>query len=250
MFIDTHMHIGYDFGINPDEYIINANNSNVKLLISSFCEKSDLDLATDFVDKYDSLYACIGFHPEVFDKIVDNDFIILENMLKSNQKFVGVGEIGLDYNWDKDHKDKQKYIFEKQLEIAEKLNLPVVIHSRDSIGDTYEILKNHNNRGVIHCFSGSIEMAKKFIDLGYVLGIGGVVTFKNSNLPEVVREIPLSSIVLETDSPYLSPYRGETNQSSNIPIIASKIAEIKDLSIDEVMNETTNNALRVFDLLK
>lgn len=248
MFIDTHMHIDYDFGINPDEYISNANNNNVKLLISSFCEKDDLDLATEFVDKYDCLYACIGFHPEVFNKIVDNDFLVLEDMLKNNKKFVGVGEIGLDYNWDKNHKDKQKYIFEKQLEIAERLNLPVVIHSRESIGDTYEILKNHNNRGVIHCFSGSIEMAKKFIALGYVLGIGGVVTFKNSNLPEVVREIPLSSIVLETDSPYLSPNRGETNQSSNIPIIASKIAEIKGLSIEEVMNTTTASAIQIFDL--
>lgn len=250
MFIDTHMHIGYDFGINPDDYISNANDSNVKLLISSFCEKDDLDLATEFVDKYDCLYACIGFHPEVFDKIVDNDFLILENMFINNKKFIGVGEIGLDYNWDKDHKDKQKYVFEKQLELAEKLNLPVVIHSRDSIGDTYEILKKHNNRGIIHCFSGSLEMAKKFIELGYVLGIGGVVTFKNSNLSAVVREIPLSSIVLETDSPYLSPDRGQINQSSNIPIIAAKIAEIKNISLDEVMKTTTDTAFRVFDLLK
>lgn len=252
MFIDTHMHIGDDFGVHPDLYVKNADNADVKVLIASFCEKDDIMLSTKFVGKYKNLYACIGYHPEVSNKIVEKDYEILEEMVKNNSKIVAIGEIGLDYYWDKDNKQKQREVFCKQLEIAEKLNMPVVIHSRDSINETYEILSKYKVNGVIHCFSGSLEMAKKFIDIGFLLGIGGVVTFKNSKLYKVIEEIPLESIVLETDSPYLTPEpnRGKTNESSNIPYIAQKIADIKHISIEKVGNITTNNALSLFDLLK
>ena len=171
-------------------------------------------------------------------------------MVKNNPKIVAIGEIGLDYYWDKDNKAKQREVFCKQLEIAEKLKVPVVIHSRDSINETYEILKKYKVSGVIHCFSGSLEMAKKFISLGFLLGIGGVVTFKNSKLFEVIEKLKLTNIVLETDSPYLTPEpnRGKTNESSNIPYIAQKIAEIKNISLEKVAKITTENAIRVFDL--
>ena len=177
-------------------------------------------LSTKFVEKYKNLYACIGYHPEVSNKIVEKDYEILEEMVKNNPKIVAIGEIGLDYYWNKDNKDKQREVFCKQLEIAEKLKLPVVIHSRDSINETYEILKKYKVSGVIHCFSGSLEMAKKFISLGFLLGIGGVVTFKNSKLFEVIEKLELTNIVLETDSPYLTPEpnRGKTNESSNISV--------------------------------
>lgn len=251
MFIDTHLHIGDDFGVNPDLYVSNANNAGVKLLIASFCEKDDIMLSTKFVEKYDSLYASIGYHPEVSNKIVDKDYEVLENLVKNNPKIVAIGEIGLDYYWHKDNKEKQREVFRKQLEIAERLNVPVVIHSRDSIGETYEILSQYKVRGVLHCFSGSLEMAKKFIDLGFLLGIGGLLTFKNSKLFEVIEEVPLESIVLETDSPYLSPEpnRGKVNESSNIPYIAEKIADIKKISVDEVARITTKNACKMFDLI-
>lgn len=251
MFTDTHLHISDNFGVNPDLYIKNAINADVKLLIASFCEKDDIMLSTKFVEKYNNLYASIGYHPEVANRIVENDFEILEELIKNNKKIVAIGEIGLDYYWYKDNKEKQIEVFRRQLEIAEKLNVPVVIHSRDSIGETYEILREYNVRGVIHCFSGSLEMAKKFIDLGFLLGIGGVITFKNSKLYNVIENIGLESIVLETDSPYLSPEpnRGKINESSNIPFIASRIAEIKNISLEEVRNITTKNAILLFDLV-
>lgn len=250
MFIDTHLHISDTEGVKPDLYIKHAQDADVKLLIASFCEKDDILLSTKFVEKYDCLYACIGYHPEFVNRIVENDYEILENLVKNNPKIVAIGEIGLDYYWDKDNKEKQRKVFRKQLEIAERLDVPVVIHSRDSIGETYEILKEYKVHGVIHCFSGSLEMANKFIDLGFLLGIGGIVTFKNSKLYQVIEQIPLESIVLETDSPYLSPEpnRGKVNESSNIPFIAQKIADIKGVSIQVVMNITTNNSIRMFDL--
>ncbi len=250
MFVDTHLHIGENFGVNPDLYISNALDNDVKLLIASFCEKDDIMLSTKFVEKYNYLYASIGYHPEVANNIVEKDFEILEALVKNNKKIVAIGEIGLDYYWNKDNKAKQIEVFRRQLEIAERLNVPVVIHSRDSIGETYEILKNYKVRGVIHCFSGSLEMAKKFISLGFLLGIGGVVTFKNSKLYNVIENVSLESIVLETDSPYLSPEpnRGKTNESSNIPLIARRIAEIKNISLEEVRDITTKNAILLFDL--
>lgn len=250
MFIDTHMHIGDDFGVQPDLYVKNATDAQVEVLIASFCEKDDIMLSTKFVEKYKNLYACIGYHPEVSNKIVEKDYEILEEMVKNNPKIVAIGEIGLDYYWIKDNKDKQREVFCKQLEIAEKLKLPVVIHSRDSINETYEILKKYKVSGVIHCFSGSLEMAKKFISLGFLLGIGGVVTFKNSKLFEVIEKLELTNIVLETDSPYLTPEpnRGKTNESSNIFYIAQKIAKIKNISLENVAKITTENAIRTFDL--
>lgn len=250
MFIDTHMHIGDDFGVEPDLYVKNASDAQVEVLIASFCEKDDIMLSTKFVEKYKNLYACIGYHPEVSNKIVEKDYEILEEMVKNNPKIVAIGEIGLDYYWNKDNKDKQREVFCRQLEIAEKLKLPVVIHSRDSINETYEILKKYKVSGVIHCFSGSLEMAKKFISLGFLLGIGGVVTFKNSKLFEVIEKLELTNIVLETDSPYLTPEpnRGKTNESSNIFYIAQKIAEIKNISLENVAKITTENAIMTFDL--
>ena len=250
MFIDTHMHIGYSFGTDPDLYIENALSNNVNYLIASFCEKKDLEDANLFTNKYKCLYACIGYHPEIADEINESDYTILENMIKSNKKIKAIGEIGLDYHWNKENKDKQKEVFRKQLSLAEKLNMPVVIHTRDAIEDTYEILKEYNVHGVMHCFSGSLEMAKKFIGLGYLLGIGGVVTFKNSNLYKVIEEISLENIVFETDSPYISPepYRGTINESKNIPIIAKKVSEIKEIPLEKVAEITTKNAINFFDL--
>lgn len=253
MLIDTHMHIGFDFGVDPDTYIRNAKDAGVFILIASFCEKEDLSFSTEFVNKYQNLYASIGYHPEVSNKIVDKDYEILENMLLGNSKFVAIGEIGLDYYWQKDNKEIQRTVFRKQMALAEKLGLPVVIHSRDAINETYEILQEFPKvKGIMHCFSGSLEMAKKFIDLGYLLGVGGVITFKNSKLGEVIKNISLSNIVLETDSPYLAPepVRGTVNESKNIPYIASKIATLKQCSMEEVEKITTKNALQTFDIKK
>ena len=175
--------------------------------------------------------------------------ILLEEQLK-HKKVVGVGEIGLDYHYGKEDRDKQIELFEKQLKIAEKNILPVVIHSRDATEDTINILKKYNVRGVMHCFSGSIETAKIYTSMGFLLGIGGVVTFKNSNLFKVVEEVGIENIVLETDSPYLTPepFRGKKNSSKYIPYIAKRIAEILNISVEEVGKITSNNASSMFDL--
>ena len=188
-------------------------------------------------------------NPDQIDKVCDEDLKRLETLIKTNQKIVGIGEIGLDYHYGTD-KEKQKKLFKEQLKIAQRLNLPVVIHSRDATKDTIDILKMYNVSGVIHCFSGSLETANIYISMGYKLGIGGVLTFKNSKLYKVIENINLENIVLETDSPYLTPepYRGKTNSSKYIPIIAKKLAEVKKVSIEEVAKITTNNAYLIFDL--
>lgn len=250
MFIDTHCHI--DSSVSGDVYIKNAYSANVKGLIFSFCNQDCYQAGIEFLDKYPDVFVSLGFHPEDADNITDKDLQCLDEVLVSSSRIVAVGEIGLDYYWRKDNKEKQRDLFQKQLDLAVKHQMPVVIHCRDAIQELYDILFQYKGKvkGVIHCFSGSYEMARAFIELGFVLGIGGVLTFKNSKLYQVVEKIPLSSIVLETDSPYLTPepHRGEMNESKYIPLVAEKIAQIKGISLSEVEKITTDNAKRVFDL--
>lgn len=250
MFIDTHCHI--DSSVLGDVYIKNAYSANVKGLIFSFCNQDCYQAGIKFLDKYPDVFVSLGFHPEDADIITDKDLQCLDEVLVSSSRIVAIGEIGLDYYWRKDNKEKQRDLFQKQLDLAVKHQMPVVIHCRDAIQDLYDILSQYKGKvkGVIHCFSGSYEMARAFIELGFVLGIGGVLTFKNSKLYQVVEKIPLSSIVLETDSPYLTPepHRGEMNESKYIPLVAEKIAQIKEISLSEVEKITTDNAKRVFDL--
>lgn len=250
MFIDTHCHI--DSSVSGDVYIKNAYSANVKGLIFSFCNQDCYQAGIEFLDKYPDVFVSLGFHPEDADNITDKDLQCLDEVLVSSSRIVAIGEIGLDYYWRKDNKEKQRDLFQKQLDLAVKHQMPVVIHCRDAIQELYDILSQYKGKvkGVIHCFSGSYEMARAFIELGFVLGIGGVLTFKNSKLYQVVEKLPLSSIVLETDSPYLTPepHRGEMNESKYIPLVAEKIAQIKGISLSEVERITTDNAKRVFDL--
>lgn len=252
MFIDTHCHLSSEFYSDIPEVILEDEKAGMSQIIASFCEIDTVNDVCTFVDNYNIVYATIGFHPDQASKYTDTDLLKLRELCLKYKKIVGIGEIGLDYHYGKENRDEQIILFKKQLDLASELNLPVVIHSRDATKDTVDILKDYSLKGVIHCFSGSLEIAKEYIKMGFLLGIGGVVTFKNSKLPLVVREIPLESIVLETDSPYLTPtpYRGSVNSSKYIPIIAEKIAEIKEISTSEVASVTTNNALKLFDLGK
>mgnify|MGYP000799382287 CR=1 len=252
MFIDTHCHLSSEFYSDIPEVILEDEKAGMSQIIASFCEIDTVNDVCTFVDNYNIVYATIGFHPDQASKYTDTDLLKLRELCLKYKKIVGIGEIGLDYHYGKENRDEQIILFKKQLDLASELNLPVVIHSRDATKDTVDILKNYSLNGVIHCFSGSLEIAKEYIKMGFLLGIGGVVTFKNSKLPLVVKEIPLESIVLETDSPYLTPtpYRGSVNSSKYIPIIAEKIAEIKEISTSEVASVTTNNALKLFDLGK
>lgn len=252
MFIDTHCHLSSEFYSDIPEVILEDEKAGMSQIIASFCEIDTVNDVCTFVDNYNIVYATIGFHPDQASKYTDTDLLKLRELCLKYKKIVGIGEIGLDYHYGKENRDEQIILFKKQLDLASELNLPVIIHSRDATKDTVDILKDYSLKGVIHCFSGSLEIAKEYIKMGFLLGIGGVVTFKNSKLPLVVREIPLESIVLETDSPYLTPtpYRGSVNSSKYIPIIAEKIAEIKKISTSEVASVTTNNALKLFDLGK
>ncbi len=248
--IDTHCHLNLTDDI--DGILIDAKKNNVLKLIISGCDKRSIRDGLEIVYRYPEIYMTIGFHPDEVDDLTDHDLEDLERLLKTNKKIVGIGEIGLDYYHNDMNKERQKEYFIKQIELAEKYDLPVVIHSRDSIQDVYDILKEHHTRGVIHCFSGSLEMAKLFIDLGFYLGIGGVLTFKNSKLKEVVNELSLDNVVLETDSPYLAPepYRGHTNYPQNIKIVAQYIKKLKNISLDEISIATTNNVHKIYNLYK
>lgn len=249
MFIDTHCHLSSS-DYDDIDLVINENRkAGMEKIIVSACDKKDFEEAFLLSEKYKDVFLTIGYHPEYVDDIVPADIAELDVLLKK-EKVVGVGEIGLDYHYTKDNKEAQIALFEQQLALAEKNNLPVVIHSRDATEDTINTLKKYKVKGVIHCFSGSLEVAEIYIKMGFKLGIGGVVTFSNSNLYKVVEKIGLSNIVLETDSPYLAPvpYRGKQNSSKYVPVIAQKIADILGLSLDEVASVTTSNACELFDL--
>ncbi len=245
--IDTHCHIFKEYYSNIDEII---TSSDVYMIVAGVDDKSNLEVI-ELVNKYDKVYGVIGIQPEEVSNMTNNSIKIIEDNI-DNPKIVGIGEIGLDYHWDDSNKEKQKEVFRKMLDIASKNNKTVVIHSRDAIKDTYDILKDYKNlKVVLHCYSSSLDMAKEFIKMNVMLGIGGVVTFKNSKkLVEVVKDIPIDNLVLETDSPYLSPepYRGTTNIPNNIKFVAQKIAQIKNISYEEVIEKTTKNAIKQFDL--
>ncbi|MBR2246586.1 MAG: TatD family hydrolase [Bacilli bacterium] len=246
MYIDTHCHLTSEDYDDIDLVIKENIDNNVSKIIVSGCDMGSIKEGLILSTKYPSVYLTLGFHPS---EVNNYDLNYLKEALKE-PKVVGLGEIGLDYHYGKEDIDKQKDLFRKQLDIATKLNIPVVIHSRDATKDTINILKEYNLKGVIHCFSGSLETAKEYIKMGYLLGIGGVVTFKNSKLYKVVEGVSLENIVLETDSPYLTPEpdRGKKNSSKYIPIIAKKVSEIKKISEEKVMKTTTDNATKLFDL--
>lgn len=249
MFIDTHCHLSHDDYDDIDLVIKKNIESGVSKIVISACTLDTLDEALSISSLYDCIYITLGFHPSESLIISDKELEILREKLKFS-KVVGLGEIGLDYHYSKEDKEQQIALFRKQLDLAVEFDLPVVVHSRDATFDTINILKDYHLSGVIHCFSGSLETARTYISMGYKLGIGGVVTFSNSNLGSVVKEIGLDHIILETDSPYLTPvpYRGKQNSSKYIPLIAKKISEVCDVSVEEVASITTNNARQLFDL--
>ena len=249
MYIDSHCHLSLEDFENIKEYMKEVKNNHVNKIILSLCSREDLHNLFSLAILQDSIYLTIGYHPEEADYTQEKDITFLKELLK-NPKVIGIGEIGLDYHYTKENKIAQQKLFEEQLKLAEQENLPVVIHSRDATNDTIEILKKYHVKGVIHCFSGSLETAKQYIKMGFFLGIGGVVTFKNSKLPDVIREVPLECLVLETDSPYLTPepYRGHKNSPQYIPVIAQKIADIKNVSVEEVVSITSQNIKKIYHI--
>lgn len=250
MFIDTHCHLDEE----TDESLVKIiKQMNENKMIASGCNPSTNKRVIELINQYDTIYGTIGIHPGEIENITEEDFEFLEKNI-NHPKIVGIGEIGLDYYYGKENKEKQKEFFQRQIKLAKKYNKTIVIHSRDAAKDTVDLLIENNlqnHKIVMHCFSYSLETAKILSKMNVMFGIGGVVTFKNAHrLKEVVENIPLQKLLLETDSPYLAPepFRGKTNYPYHSLLVAEKIAELKQTSLEEVLSTTTQNAISQFDL--
>ena len=250
--IDTHSHINFeDYKENFDGFIQELKDNEIENVIIPGVEPSTFDEIIVLCEKYNILYGALGVHPseaKTYSEKAEQE--IIKNC--NHKKIVAIGEIGLDYYWEQETKELQKEVFRKQLKIAEELQIPVLIHDREAHEDTFNILEEFNLKDVVfHCFSGNAEFAKKCINKGYYIAIGGVVTFKNAkDLKEVAKITPLDKLLLETDAPYLAPvpYRGKLNSPAYLKYIAQEIANLKEIDIEEVKKQTTLNAQRIFGI--
>lgn len=248
---DSHAHYT-DKAFNEDREIMlgSLKESGVCGIINCGADIESSVSSVDLASKYDYIYAACGIHPEEADKTPENYIDILRDLAK-NEKCIAIGEIGLDYYWRQDTKDLQKELFEKQILLSKELDLPIIVHDREAHGDTMEILKKHRPKGVLHCFSGSPETATEVLKLGMYIGLGGALTFKNARKAvEVAQMLPLDRLLLETDCPYMAPVpmRGKRNNSGYIPFIAEKVAEIKGIDPQSVLDVTTENTKRLFNI--
>lgn len=256
MIFETHGH--YDdeqFDEDRERLIAEFLEKDIDKVMNVGADMQSSRNSVELAGKYPHFYAAVGVHPSEVGDLTEDDMQALKQMTLENPKVKAIGEIGLDYHFDDDPPmDVQKKWFIRQLELAQELGMPIIIHSRDAASDTMEILKDMDggrNGGVIHCYSYSREQAREYIKMGFHIGVGGVVTFKNSRrLQEVVEDIPLEKIVLETDSPYMAPvpFRGTRNSALNIPYIAEKIAEIKGVPVQKVYDQTYANALKMYKM--
>ncbi len=254
MIFESHAHYDDDqFATDREAVLKKVRQTGVGCIINVAASMKSSRVSLELAKSHEIIYTSIGVHPHDVKDMKESDLEILIAM-SVYDKVVAIGEIGLDYYYDNVPKEIQKLWFREQIKLAVDLDLPMIIHSREAARDTFDLLnegEGHKVGGVIHCFSGSVEMAKKYIDLGYYIGIGGVVTFKNAKKTiEVVEAIPLDSILVETDSPYLAPmpYRGKRNDSSYLPEIIAKVAEIKGVTADEVEKMTWENGKKLFRL--
>ena len=249
MIIDTHCHIYNSEMENAEEIIKEAARNEILMILNGTDPLSNNEVL-DLSNKYENVYAALGYFHSFADEITDEDIAFLDKQL-SCDKVIAVGEIGLDYYHTKDNKDKQKELFEKMLDLAHKHDLPVIVHSRKSMQDTFDILKKYDVVGSMHCYQGSAEMAWEFIKLGFYIGVGGPVThINNKKTRKMIKEIDVGHMLVETDSPYLTPQekRGEENTSLNLKYIIRKIAEELDVNEDEISEITTENARSLFKI--
>lgn len=250
---DTHAH--YDdeaFMEDQDTVLSGLKDKGVTGVVTCGVDLLSSANVLKLTKKYDILYGALGYHPEKADEERKGDLELIGELLESEEKAVAVGEIGLDYYYeDGAPKETQIDLFQRQIALGNDLDLPVIVHDREAHEDTMKILKDMKPKGVVHCFSGSYEMAKEIIKLGMYIGVGGVVTFKNARKTvEVVEQMPLEFLVLETDAPYLAPtpFRGKRNDSSYIAYVAERIAEIRGMDPQEILNITAENAKRLYNL--
>lgn len=252
MIIDTHIHICDErYDIDREEMLLSAVLNGVKKFINIGAEISENKKVINY--EKEGVYKAIGLHPHYIQQLNDNEFLEIKRYLKKTKGIVAIGEIGLDFYQNENHAEKQKEVFKKFLQLSKEFDLPVIIHSREAHNEVFSLLKefNLNKKGVIHCFTGDTDTAKKFIDIGYFLGIGGVVTFPNAKiLKETVKNISLDFLVLETDAPYLSPQkqRGKRNEPAYLKYIIDEISILKNVDVKEIEEKTSHNAEKLFNL--
>ena len=252
-FFDSHAHYNDEkFEEDRDELIKKIYNEGVTKIINAGYSLESSKKALEIAKDYDFMNVIVGISPNDIDELKKEDLKEIESLAKDN-KVVAIGEIGLDYYWNKENKDLQREIFIAQIEIANRLELPIVIHTREAIYDTLEILKknNCNKRGVFHCCPLNVDLVREGLKLGFYISFAGPITFKNSkNADDIIKMVPLDRILIETDSPYLSPepLRGKRNDSRNVKYMAQKIADIKEISLEEVAKATYNNAKTIFGI--
>ena len=249
MLTDTHCHLFADDYENLDTVITNSINNGVGRFINNATDKNSCKEALKLANSYPSMFVALGIHPEYVDMYDNTELDYIEQNL-NNKKVIAIGEIGLDYYYNKENKEKQIQLFESQLKLAEKYHLPVIIHNREATNDIIYSLKKYKVKGVIHCFNGSIEIARELIKMGFALGINGVVTFKNCKLKETLKNIPIVNIVLETDCPYLTPEpnRGKKNEPKYVKDIADFVSKIYEIPVSQVEKITNENIRRIFDI--
>lgn len=254
MIFDTHAH--YDdeqFDIDREELLSSMKDAGISRIVDVGASIATTKKALELAHRYDFMYAAVGVHPSEVEELNDSSIELLKN-LSMDEKCVAIGEIGLDYHWPEPSPELQKVWFKKQLGLARERNLPVIIHSRDAAFDTVEIMREEHAvdiGGVVHCFSYSREVARQCLDMGFYIGVGGVLTFKNARkLVEVVEDTPMDRILLETDCPYLAPepYRGKRNSSLYLPYVVQKMAELKGITTEEVIRITEENARKMYRL--
>jgi len=254
MYIDTHVHLNADqYENDVEEVIARAQDAGVTKMVVVGFDRKTINRAMELTEQYPFIYAVVGWHPVDAIDCTEEDLKWIES-LAAHPKVVGIGETGLDYHWEKSPKDIQQEIFRKQIQLAKKVNLPIIIHNRDATADVVRILREEDaaqTGGIMHCFGGSVETAKECIAMNFMISLGGPVTFKNARMPkEVAKEISLDHLLIETDAPYLSPhpYRGKRNEPSYVTLVAEEIANLKEITVEEVAKATTVNALKVFKI--
>lgn len=254
MLIDTHVHLNADqYDEDIEEVIARAQQAGIEQMVVVGFDRKTIHRALELAEQYPFIYAVVGWHPVDAIDCTDEDLVWIES-LASHPKVVGIGETGLDYYWDKSPKEVQQQLFRKQIRLAQRVQLPLVIHNREATADVVRILQEEEAEktgGIMHCFGGSVETAQQCIDMNFFISLGGPVTFKNAKTPkQVATEIPLSHLLVETDAPYLAPhpYRGKRNEPAYVKLVAEEIAKLKEITLEEVARETTANAKKIFNL--
>src|SRR5699024_6257418 len=253
MLFDTHVHLNADqFLEDRDETIQRAFDAGVKYMVVVGFDRQTIPLAIEIAEEYETIYAAVGWHPVDAVDMTDEDLAWIEK-LSAHPKVVAIGEMGLDYHWDKSPKDVQKEVFRKQIALAKKVNMPIIIHNREATKDIMELLQEEKASdvgGIMHCYNDSAEYVQTFLDMNFYISLGGPVTFKNATLPkDVAVEVPLERLLVETDAPFLAPHpnRGKRNEPSYVKLVAEKIAELRDMSFEELSDRTTENAFTFFN---